>query len=80
MPPTGANFGRKSVAIIGLGSIGGVIAGLLSTIDRYDIIACVRRPVERLTVERPEGGIEVPISDLTDPALAKPVDWVLLCT
>jgi len=80
MAPTGTGFERKSVAIVGLGSIGGVIAGLLSAIDRYDIIACVRRPVERLTVERPEGGIEVPISSLTDPALAKPVDWVLLCT
>lgn len=80
MPPTGANFERTSVAIVGLGSIGGVIAGVLSTIDRYDIIACVRHPIERLTVERPEGGIEVPISTLTDPALATPVDWVLLCT
>ncbi len=36
MPPTGASFERKSVAIVGLGSIGGVVAGLLSTIDRYD--------------------------------------------
>jgi 2-dehydropantoate 2-reductase len=80
MSPTGANLERKSVAIIGLGSIGGVIAGMLSAIDRYDIIACVRHPLARLTIERPEGGIEVPISALTDPTLAKPVDWVLLCT
>ena len=71
---------QKSVAIIGLGSIGGVVAGALSAVDRYDIVACVRRPIERLTVERPEGGIEVPIFALTDPARATPVDWVLLCT
>ncbi len=78
--PIAANSDRKSVAIVGLGSIGGVVAGMLSAVDRYDIIGCVRHPIERLTVERPEGGIEVPIAVLTDPARAKPVDWVLLCT
>jgi 2-dehydropantoate 2-reductase len=71
---------RTSVAVIGLGSIGGVIAGLLAAVDRHDIVACVRRPIERLVVERPEGAVEVPIRALTDPAEAKPVDWVLLCT
>jgi 2-dehydropantoate 2-reductase len=71
---------RTSVAVIGLGSIGGVIAGLLAAVDRHDVVACVRRPLERLVVERSEGAIEVPIRALTDPAEAKPVDWVLLCT
>jgi 2-dehydropantoate 2-reductase len=75
-----ANPERKSIAIIGLGSIGGVVAGLLSATGRYDIVACVRRPIEKLTVERAEGAVEVAITALTDPALAKPVDWVLLCT
>jgi 2-dehydropantoate 2-reductase len=68
------------MAIIGLGSIGGVVAGLLSATDRYDIVACVRRRIEKLTVERAEGAVEVPITALTDPAQARPVDWVLLCT
>jgi 2-dehydropantoate 2-reductase len=40
----------------------------------------VRRPIERLVVERPEGAIEIPIRALTDPAQAEPKDWVLLCT
>src|SRR5215475_1137254 len=80
MPPNDANSGRKTMAIIGLGSIGGVVAGLLSATGRYDIVACVRRGIEKLTVERAEGAIEVPITALTDPARAKPVDWVLLCT
>ncbi len=71
---------RTSVAVIGLGSIGGVIAGLLAAVDRHDIVACVRRPIERLVVERSEGAIEVPLHALADPAEAKPVDWVLLCT
>ena len=71
---------RKTVAIIGLGSIGGVVAGMLAALGRYDVVACVRRPIGRLIVDRPEGMIDLPIRALTDPAEAKPVDWVLLCT
>jgi 2-dehydropantoate 2-reductase len=69
-----------SVGVIGLGSIGGVIAGSLCALNRHEIIACVRRPVERLVVERSEGAIEVAIRALTDPTEAEPLDWVLLCT
>jgi 2-dehydropantoate 2-reductase len=72
--------GRTTVAVIGLGSIGGVIAGLLAALDRHDIVACVRRAIERLVVEHPEGVVDLPIRPLTDPDDAKPVDWVLLCT
>jgi 2-dehydropantoate 2-reductase len=80
MPPTDANFGPRKIAIIGLGSIGGVVAGLLGATDRHDIVACVRRPITKLTVEHAEGTVEVPITALTDPAQATPADWVLLCT
>jgi 2-dehydropantoate 2-reductase len=68
------------IAVIGLGSIGGVIAGQLRAVNRHDVTACVRHPIERLAVERPEGAIEVPIRALTDPNQAEPMDWVLLCT
>jgi 2-dehydropantoate 2-reductase len=71
---------RCSVAIIGLGNIGAVAAGCLRAADRHDIIACVRQPIEHLYLERPEGDVEVPLRALTNPADAKPVDWVLLCT
>ncbi|KWV48739.1 2-dehydropantoate 2-reductase [Bradyrhizobium macuxiense] len=71
---------RKTIAVIGLGSIGGIIAGLLRAVDRHDVIACVRRPLDHLTVERAEGIVEVPLLALTDPEQATPVDWVLLCT
>jgi 2-dehydropantoate 2-reductase len=80
MSPSDTDSERKSLAIIGLGSIGGIVAGLLSATHRYDIVACVRHPIEKLTVERAEGAIEVPIAALTDLAQARPVDWVLLCT
>lgn len=80
MPQATDKFDRRSVAIVGLGSIGGVVAGMLAAAGRHDIVACVRRPVARLVLERPEGPIEHPLRALTDPAEARPVDWVLLCT
>jgi 2-dehydropantoate 2-reductase len=71
---------RSTVAVVGLGSIGGVAAGCLAAAGRHDVVACLRRPVERFTLDRPEGTVEVPLRCLTDPARAEPVDWVLLCT
>lgn len=71
---------RASVAVIGLGSIGGVAAGSLCVAGRHDVTACVRRPLDRLTLQRPDGTFDVPLRTLTDPAQAEPVDWVLLIT
>jgi len=72
---------RLTVAVVGLGSIGGVAAGCLAAAGRHDVIACARRPLDRLTLERPQGTVEVPLRALTDPAQVKtPADWVLLCT
>jgi 2-dehydropantoate 2-reductase len=74
------NSDRSTIGVVGLGSIGGVIAAALCALNRHDIVACVRRPIERLVVERPEGAIEVPVQALTDPTEAELSDWVLLCT
>jgi 2-dehydropantoate 2-reductase len=71
---------QLSVAVIGLGAIGGVAAGCLAVAGRYDLVACVRQPIERLTLDAPDGTVTLPLHALTDPAQAKPVDWVLLCT
>lgn len=71
---------RATVAVIGPGSIGGVAAGCLRHADRHDVVVCARRPMAHLTLERPDGTIELPLRTLTDPAAAQPVDWVLLCT
>ncbi len=75
---------RQSVAVLGLGSIGGVVAGCLAAAGRQDVVACTRRPIATLTLERPQAGamtaIDVPLRALGDPAQAKPADWVLLCT
>ncbi|HXW43125.1 MAG TPA: 2-dehydropantoate 2-reductase [Xanthobacteraceae bacterium] len=68
------------VAVIGLGSIGGAIAGCLLAAGRHDLVACMRRPIDRLTLEYSQGTVELPLRALTDPAAAQAADWVLVCT
>lgn len=71
---------RQRVAVIGLGGIGGAAAGALTHAGRHDVIACGRRPLERMRVDLPDESVEVAMTVLTDPAKAAPVDWVLLTT
>ena len=71
---------RKTVAVVGLGSIGGVAAGCLAAAGRHEVVACVRQPIARLTLEAPAGAVDPPLRTVADPAEAAPVDWVLLCT
>ncbi len=71
---------RLTVAVVGLGGIGGGAAGSLAAAGRHDVVACIRRPVGGLTLERPGGVVDVPLTALTDPGQATPADWVLLCT
>ena len=80
MSGSSAASSRLSIAVVGLGGIGGTAAGLLARTGLYDVTACVRQPLPRLTVEGPDGAFEVPLHSLTDPAGAHPQDWVLLCT
>jgi 2-dehydropantoate 2-reductase len=68
------------VTIVGVGAIGGVIAGLLHQARRHEITLCTRRPLSGLTVETPEGAVVVDARNATDPKLAEPVDWVLVAT
>jgi 2-dehydropantoate 2-reductase len=72
---------RLTVAVVGLGSIGGVAAACLGAAGRHQVIGCARTPLDRLILERPAGTVEVPLAACTDPATVEhPVDWVLLCT
>jgi 2-dehydropantoate 2-reductase len=68
------------IAIVGVGAIGGVIAGLLQSVEQHELILCTRRPLPHLTVKTPEGDIHVKYTNLTDPAQASPVDWVIVAT
>jgi 2-dehydropantoate 2-reductase len=80
MTPPSPQTHRATVAVIGLGSIGGIAAGCLRAADRHDVIACVRQPIQRLVFDRADESIELPLRVLTDPAQAPRVDWVLICT
>jgi 2-dehydropantoate 2-reductase len=71
---------RLTVAVVGLGGIGGGAAGSLAAAGWHNVIACMRRPIGRFTLDRPSGVVELPLGVLTEPEQARPVDWVLLCT
>ena len=68
------------VAIVGVGAIGGAVAGLLETTGQHQILLCTRRPLDALTVKTPEGAVRVNARNLTDPAQAEAVDWVMIAT
>jgi 2-dehydropantoate 2-reductase len=71
---------RTKIAVIGLGAIGGVIAGSLASVARNEVVACVKSPIGQLVVERPEGTVKASVRVLSSPTDAETVDWVLLCT
>jgi 2-dehydropantoate 2-reductase len=68
------------VAVVGVGAIGGAVAGLLETTGQHEILLCTRRPLDALTVKTPEGVVRVNARNLTDPAQAEPADWVMIAT
>jgi 2-dehydropantoate 2-reductase len=68
------------VAIVGVGAIGGALAGLLETAGRHGIALCTRRPMSGLMVHTPDGDVQVKGRNETDPARAEAVDWVIVAT
>ena len=67
-------------AVVGVGAIGGVLAALLDSTARHEITLCTRRPLKELTVKTPDGVVRVKTRNLTDPAQAEAVDWVLVAS
>ena len=53
--------------------------GVLRAADRHDVIACARRPIDRLVLDRNGDSEELPLRTTTDPAQLEPADWILLC-
>lgn len=68
------------IAIIGVGAIGGVVASLLQTAGRHELVLCVRRSLQQLVVQTPEQEILVKATIITRPEEATPVDWVMVAT
>jgi 2-dehydropantoate 2-reductase len=80
MPAPDRGERRLTIAVIGLGGIGGGAAGSLAAAGRHDVVACVRQNISRFTLDRESGMVEPQLAVLTEPERAQPVDWVLLCT
>ena len=68
-----------SIAIIGPGGIGATVAVWLERAV-HTITIGARTPLDRLLIDSPDGPIDAAPTVLTDPAVAGPVDWVLVCT
>jgi 2-dehydropantoate 2-reductase len=68
------------VAVVGVGAIGGVVAGLLQIAGRHEILLCTRKPITELRVETPDGLVIVKAKNLTDPEQGERVDWVMVAT
>ena len=68
------------IAIVGVGAIGGVLAGQLETAGGHELTLCTRRPLPSLIVETPDGIVHVRAHNATHPAELKPVDWILVAT
>jgi len=70
---------RLTVAVVGVGAIGAVVASALNS-DRADLMLCRQNRGSSVTVHR--GAVAAPVtgSVISDPALATPVDWVILAT
>lgn len=71
---------HMTVAVVGVGAIGGALAADLADLDRHRVLLCARTPFDRLVVRHPTGTSEVAGTPTTDPREASPVDWVLLAT
>lgn len=70
----------RSVAVVGLGGIGGVAAACLSLSPDNNVIVCARRMIETLTFDHHDDRTHIPLKVLIEAHHAQPVDWVVLCT
>ncbi|MDP5281274.1 2-dehydropantoate 2-reductase [Sphingomonas sp. DG1-23] len=66
------------IAVIGSGAIGGTLAAWLA--QTHEVTVCARSPLADLAIETPGGPLRATPRILTDPAAARPVDWVLTTT
>jgi len=69
----------KSIAVIGVGGIGGVLAAVADSCG-HRVTLCVRSPLDRLEVEGELGNGPVRAAIATSPAELEQVDWVFLAT
>ncbi len=68
------------VAIVGVGAIGGVTAALLQRAGDHQLLLCTRRLMSGLSVDTPDGLVDVHATFVTNPNEAFDVDWVIVAT
>lgn len=68
------------IAIVGVGAIGGVTAALLQQAGCHELFLCTRRPISGLSVDTPDGLVNVQATFVTNPGAAFEVDWVMVAT
>jgi len=69
-----------TIAIVGPGAIGGILAAWLAQDPGNEVTVCARTAFDRLEVETPTGRIDARPRVLVDRTAARPVDWVLIAT
>jgi 2-dehydropantoate 2-reductase len=57
-----------------------VVAALLQSAGRHELVLCTRSPLAKLEVETPGGLLEIEATFVSDPAEAPAVDWVFVAT
>jgi 2-dehydropantoate 2-reductase len=71
----------QTLAIVGVGAIGGAVAADLADLGRHHLTLCTRSAFDRLEVRHPGGTSTIEQPPVTAPAgIGRPVDWVLLAT
>ena len=70
-----------SVAVVGVGAIGGTVVAYLAEAGCCEVVACVRTPIPGLAVHGLSGKVLRPgVRQETDAEKVSVVDWVLLAT
>jgi 2-dehydropantoate 2-reductase len=69
-----------TIAVIGPGAIGGILAAWLAQDSDHEVTVCARTPFDHLEVETPTRSITASPRVVTDLADAEPADWVLVAT
>lgn len=70
----------QSVAVVGPGAVGSIVAAWLAQNPNIEVTLCARSPLTDLAIETPDGTVAATPWVLTDPSTAFTVDWVLVAT
>jgi 2-dehydropantoate 2-reductase len=71
---------RTRVAVLGVGGIGGFVAGMLAQVPDIDVVYCVRQSFDQLVITVDGTDLVCPGTVTTDPDSVGPVDAVLIAT